>query len=123
MSLEVILPFARILAWIITETPSNLVPFYEGELAMNTQAIIAALDQQIARLKEVRSLLGSAAKVNGMAAIKRGPGRPKKMASVEATGKRILSAEAREKIAAAQKVRWAKARKAAKKAAKAEATA
>jgi hypothetical protein len=90
---------------------------------MDTQAIIAALDQEIARLHEVRALLGSAAKVNGAASIKRGPGRPKKLAAVKTIGKRILSPEAREKIAAAQTARWAKVRKAAKKAAKAEAAA
>jgi hypothetical protein len=90
---------------------------------MDTQAIIAALDHEIARLHEVRALLGSAAKVNGAASIKRGPGRPKKLASVTVTKKRILSPEAKAKIAEAQKARWAKARKAAKKAAKAESAA
>jgi ribosomal protein L14E/L6E/L27E len=90
---------------------------------MDTQAIIAALDQEIARLQEVRALLGSAAKVNGPASIKRSPGRPKKLASVVVTKKRILSPEAKAKIAEAQKARWAKARKAAKKAAKSESAA
>ena len=90
---------------------------------MDKQAIIAALDNEIARLQEVRALLGSAAKVNGPASIKRGPGRPKKSVSAKAIGKRVLSPEAREKIAAAQTARWAKARKAAKKAAKVEAAA
>ena len=90
---------------------------------MDTQAIIATLDKEIARLQQARSILTAAAKVNGAASIKRGPGRPKKLASVKTTGKRILSPEAREKIAAAQTARWAKARKAAKKAAKAEAAA
>jgi hypothetical protein len=87
---------------------------------MDTQVIIAALDQEIARLHEVRALLGSAAKVKGSASIKRGPGRPKKLASVTVTKKRILGPEAKARIAEAQKARWAKARKAAKKAAKAE---
>jgi hypothetical protein len=86
---------------------------------MDKQAIIAALDQEIARLQEVRALLGSAAKVNGAASIKRGPGRPKKLASVTMTRKRILSPEAKTKIAESQKARWAKARRAAKKSAKA----
>jgi hypothetical protein len=78
---------------------------------MDTQAIIAALDNEIARLHEVRALLGSAAKVKGAASITRGPGRPKKLDTVKTTGKRILSPEAKEKIAAAQKARWAKAKK------------
>ena len=90
---------------------------------MDTQAIIAALDQEIARLQEVRTLLGSAAKVKGAASIKRGPGRPKKLEIVTTAKKRILSPEAKARIAAAQKARWAKARKAAKKAAKAESAA
>jgi hypothetical protein len=90
---------------------------------MDTLAIIAALDQEIARLHEVRALLGSASKVTGTASIKRGPGRPKKVASVTVTKKRILSPEAKAKIAEAQKARWAKARKAAKKAAKTESAA
>jgi hypothetical protein len=90
---------------------------------MDTQAIIAALDQEISRLHEVRSLLASAAKVNGAASIKRGPGRPKKVATVTVTKKRILSPEAKARIAEAQKARWAKAKKAAKKAAKSESAA
>jgi hypothetical protein len=93
----------------------------QGE-PMNTQAIIAALDQEISRLREVRALLGSAAKINGAASIQRAPGRPKKLANVAVTKKRILSPEAKARIAAAQKARWAKARKAAKKAAKAKST-
>lgn len=43
---------------------------------------------------------------------KRGPGRPKKIASEPSNKKRVLSAEARAKIAAAQKKRWAAAKKA-----------
>jgi len=54
---------------------------------------------------------------------KRGPGRPKELASVTVPKKRILTPEAKAKIADAQKKRWAKARKAAKKAAKAESAA
>jgi hypothetical protein len=90
---------------------------------MDTQAIVAALDQEIARLHEVRAILASAAKVKESAFIKRGLDRPKKLASVTVTKKRILSPEAKAKIAEAQKARWAKARKAAKKAAKAESAA
>lgn len=85
---------------------------------MNTPAIIATLDGEIARLQQVRDLLASAAKVKGMASIKRGPGRPKTLAPVTLTKKRILSPEAKARIADAQKARWAKVRKAAKKAAK-----
>jgi hypothetical protein len=91
---------------------------------MDTQAIIASLDKEIVRLQQARAILAAAASVNGAASIKRGPGRPKKAASVVAPTKRKgISPEARERIAAAQKARWAKVRKAAKKAAKTEASA
>ena len=80
---------------------------------MQTTEIIAQLDAEIARLQQVKALL------NGTTT-KRSPGRP--AASVTAAApvtkaapkKRILSAEARAKIAAAQKKRWAKVRKDAK---------
>jgi hypothetical protein len=91
---------------------------------MNTEAIIEALDTEIARLKEVKALLAASNANSLTGALKRGPGRPKKAASVVPPKKRKgISPEARERIAAAQKVRWAKVRKAAKKAAKAEAAA
>jgi hypothetical protein len=91
---------------------------------MDTQAIIAALDKEIVRLQQARAILTAAGSINGAASIKRGPGRPKKAASVVAPTKRkSISPEARERIAAAQKARWAKVRKAAKKAAKVEASA
>ena len=90
---------------------------------MNTQAIITELDREIARLQQARALLTSAANVKGMASIKRSPGRPKTVTTVSAPKARVLSSEAKGKIAAAQKSRWAKARKAAKKAAEAEAAA
>jgi hypothetical protein len=90
---------------------------------MNTQAIIATLDKEIARLQQARALLTSAADVKGLASIKRGPGRPKTLTPVSAPKTRVLSADAKARIAAGQKARWAKARKVAKKAAKAEAIA
>ena len=73
---------------------------------MNISKILAALDTEIAKLQEVRKLL-----VGGEA--KPGPGRPKKAISVKKTTRK-LSAEGRARIAAAQKARWAKARKSAK---------
>jgi hypothetical protein len=64
---------------------------------METTHILAEIDSEIARLQQVRALLsGHSAK-------------PK------STGKkRHMSAEARARIAAAQKARWAKAKKPAK---------
>jgi hypothetical protein len=72
---------------------------------LNTKEILDHINDEISRLEQVKSLLqGStnghtrgASSVNGAA--------PK--------GKRVLSVEARKKIAAAQRKRWAKARKAA----------
>jgi hypothetical protein len=71
---------------------------------MSVTELISSIDAEIARLQQARTLLaeGDPAK-NGAA--KRG--RPAKK-------KRILSAEARAKIAAAQKKRWAAVRKLAK---------
>lgn len=73
---------------------------------METNAILAAIDAEILRLQSARALL------TGDKVAKRGPGRPK--GSSVGSKKRRLSPEARAKIAAAQKARWAKAKKAAK---------
>jgi len=48
--------------------------------------------------------------VEGKTSGKRGPGRPKKSATPKTAKTRILSPEARAKIAAAQKKRWAVAK-------------
>jgi hypothetical protein len=72
---------------------------------LNTKEILEHINGEISRLQQVKALLQgstnghsrSAGSVNGAA--------PK--------GKRVLSVEARKKIAAAQRKRWAKARKAA----------
>jgi topoisomerase IA-like protein len=70
---------------------------------MNTTELISAIDSEIASLQQVRALLaGRDAHVR--------PGRnPGK--------KRTLSADARARIAAAQRKRWAAQKKASKKAA------
>ncbi len=101
---------------------------------MNTTEIIAALDSEISRLQKVRDLISSdegaprSRKAQGVseskvdpavgsaAPQKRGPGRPKGSvnkaggsAAGEAAPKRgTMSAEGRERIAAAQRARWAK---------------
>jgi hypothetical protein len=71
--------------------------------------ILASLDEEIARLQQVRALLGA----GGDAGIERNAAR-----SVVTNGigkrKRVMSAEARARIAAAQRARWAKQKKAAK---------
>jgi hypothetical protein len=81
---------------------------------MDTQEIIAQIDSEIARLEQVKSILSGTTATTAAKAKRR----PKaKIASTPITAKkRILSPEARARIAAAQKARWAKVRKAAKEA-------
>ena len=74
--------------------------------------IVSEIDAEILRLQHVRSLLIG---TNQVAKPKLGrPAGVKSTPKVEA--KRTLSADARAKIAAAQKLRWAQFKKAAKKA-------
>jgi hypothetical protein len=72
---------------------------------VNTQEILTALDAEIARLQHARSLITASAEPKRR-------GRPAKSApsAVPAANRRRLSPEARKKIAAAQKKRWAKQR-------------
>jgi hypothetical protein len=90
---------------------------------MNTTEIIIEIDAQISRLREAKALLTD----TGIA-IKRKPARPSPVNSsdkatnstpvksaAKPAARRALSAEARARIATAQKARWARAKKAAKK--------
>lgn len=71
---------------------------------METKGILTEIDAEILRLERARALLiGSAKQVRGG-----------KKAAKLTPKKRQLSPEARARIAAAQKARWAKARKTAK---------
>lgn len=70
---------------------------------MNITELLTSVDAEINTLQRVRALLTDQ---NGHARLGRKPGK-----------KRTLSAEARERIAAAQRKRWAKQKRAAKKAA------
>lgn len=70
---------------------------------MNREQIIAAIEDEINRLEQVRKLLKSAT----------GPSLVSGGAATKAPRKRILSPEARQRIAAAQKRRWAKQKAAA----------
>jgi len=78
---------------------------------MAIENILAQLDAEIARLKQVRDLLSSTGKVEAkITAVKGRPGRkPKAVATPKpkAGGKRVLSPEARKAIADAQRRRWA----------------
>ena len=74
------------------------------------EEIIATIDTEISRLQRVRSLLTIEVAVS----VKRGPGRPKLAEFSKATKtvkKRVMSDEARARIADAQKKRWAAAKR------------
>jgi hypothetical protein len=71
---------------------------------METKGILAEIDAQIRRLEQVRAILTGSGK-----AVRHG-----NAAAKSATKKRRLSPEARARISAAQKARWAKAKKAIK---------
>ena len=84
---------------------------------MQTDAILAAIDREIAQLQHARALLAGNA-VTALSGKRRG--RPKgsvaktKSLRTEApkAGKRTMSAEGKARIAAAQKARWATQKKA-----------
>jgi hypothetical protein len=69
---------------------------------MTIDSILAQLDSEIARLTQVRSLLANTAKTSSKfseAKVSKAPTKRRK--------KRVLSAEARKRIADAQRKRWA----------------
>ena len=78
---------------------------YNGR--MNLPALLSEIDTEISRLQRARTALLALDAVPP----KRGPGRPKGTVQKTAAKKRTLSPEARAKIAAAQKARWAAAKK------------
>jgi hypothetical protein len=78
---------------------------------MNTNQILSGIDAAISKLQQARALLNG---YSEPAAIKRGLGRPKKVAAPKKiAAKRTLSADGKAHIAA-QKKRWAAAKKATK---------
>jgi hypothetical protein len=79
---------------------------------MTTSKIIEAIDAEISRLEQVKALLNG----NGGAPAKRGASAaPAVTGSAAAKKRRPLSPEARARIVAAQKKRWAKVKAAKKK--------
>jgi hypothetical protein len=79
---------------------------------MTLDAILASIDEQINKLQQARAVLTDG--VVAPAATK-GPGRPKKTAApvaAKAPKKRVMSEDARARIAAAQKKRWAATKRA-----------
>jgi hypothetical protein len=79
---------------------------------MNIASIVSAIDQELATLTKLRELLASL-RMPSDDSEKRRPGRPKGIAVRAGTVKResTMSPEARARISAAQKKRWAKVRK------------
>jgi hypothetical protein len=87
------------------------VVWYARIKSMSINVILAAIDQEIQRLQSARTLLTDVPAPAG----KKKPGRPKKAVPLPTKpAKRIMSPEARARIAAAQKKRWAATKKAAK---------
>jgi hypothetical protein len=77
---------------------------------MAIENILVEIDAEIARLKQARALLAGL----GTAATQARPKAKKAPAKAKNRKKRVLSAEARKKIADAQHRRWAKLRAKAK---------
>jgi hypothetical protein len=94
---------------------------------MNTEAIIEQIDAEISKLQQAKVLLSGATATS----TKRSAGRPKtspvaaRILSVAPAKsvKRVMSAEGKARIAEAQKARWAKSKRADKKAARKATTA
>lgn len=73
---------------------------------MAIESIIAQIDAEIARLTQVRSLLANTGKVTTKAGERKNKKAPAK-AKAKVKKTRVLSPEARKRIADAQRKRWA----------------
>ena len=69
---------------------------------MSIETIIAEIDAEIARLTQVRSLLAGSRTLSGAGASNRAA-----RGTAKTKRKRVLSADARKRIADAQRKRWA----------------
>lgn len=69
---------------------------------MNREQILAAIDEEISKLQQVRKILQSSNQTKLASGLSKS-GKPR--------AKRVLSADARARIAAAQKRRWARQKK------------
>jgi hypothetical protein len=76
---------------------------------MNSQEILEQIEEEISRLQQVKALLQGS---NGHRQATAARAADSTGAASKTRGKRVLSEEARKKIAAAQRRRWANARKA-----------
>ena len=100
---------------------------YTDEVRENeslSQRIIEAIDTEIAKLQRIRSLLADRTTITGATASLPGRRRGRPVLSEKAPptaefakATRVISAEGRAKIAAAQRKRWASTKRAIKKAA------
>ncbi len=81
---------------------------------MNIRDIVVEIDAEISRLRQAKALLSGIRTTESHKSSR--PARASRPTNARA--KRTLSAQAREKIAAAQRARWAKSKKAVKKAAR-----
>ena len=81
---------------------------------MAIDSILAQIDAEIARLTHVRSLLASASAVSAKVTALKTTKAPAK-AKAKGRKKRVLSADARKRIADAQRKRWAAQKSKAKK--------
>ena len=81
---------------------------------LEVNRILAEIDAQITKLQQARALLAGGNSA-APAVVKKAVGRPRKSITTSASKatpkKRTLSAEARKRIADAQKKRWAETRK------------
>ncbi len=77
---------------------------------MDRKEIIAQIDTEIARLQEVKGILSGTTTT----VVKRSLDKVKAGPTPITTGKRTMSPEGRARIAAAQRARWAKVKKAKK---------
>jgi len=73
---------------------------------MDSQSIISALDAEIAKLQQVRALLATSNKLGGSITRK-----VTEKSSAGQSKKRVMSPEARKRIADAQRKRWAAVKK------------
>jgi hypothetical protein len=71
---------------------------------MANDSILSLIDEEIARLTQVRSLLAGAAKVTSKLTERKASKTP---AKAKTRRRRVLSPEARKRIADAQRKRWA----------------
>jgi hypothetical protein len=74
---------------------------------MINDSILAQIDSEIAKLTQVRSLLASTGKVTERIVLKAAKAAPAVKKAGKAKKRRVLSPEARKRIADAQHKRWA----------------